>query len=287
MPVAYIPRTRELYSAYTPYRWVVNEEPPPWTPLRSRSRNRKVALMSSGGILYRDQPRFHREDASYRLIPKNAQRDDLTVWHFGYPTADAENDPNCVFPLARMREFEAAGRIGELADPAFSFHGRDLFGAQGARGTRAANRRRTCSAQRGRLLPGARLTRLPSVRWTDCPSGRSGRNPDALYDFGARHHASRQSAARGIRQFPARPSDRQTARSRYPARRSFATRCARSRPSSKPGTIVELPYVWDANDRRWEETDYTPGFLPPRAQEGRADLAEQERRRRYTTGNPG
>ena len=33
---------------------------------------------------------------------------------------------------------------------------------------------------------------------------------------------------------------------------------------SKPGTIVELPYVWDANDRRWEATDYTPGFLPPR-----------------------
>ena len=34
MPVAYIPRTRELYNAYTPYRWVVNEEPPPWTPLK-------------------------------------------------------------------------------------------------------------------------------------------------------------------------------------------------------------------------------------------------------------
>jgi hypothetical protein len=56
---------------------------------------------------------------------------------------------------------------------------------------------------------------------------------------------------------------------------------------SKPGTIVELPYVWDANDRRWEETDYTPGFLPPRPKKAVADLVEQERRRRYTTGNPG
>jgi hypothetical protein len=55
----------------------------------------------------------------------------------------------------------------------------------------------------------------------------------------------------------------------------------------KPGTIVELSYVWDANDRRWEETDYTPGFLPPRPKKADADLAEQERRRRYTTANSG
>jgi hypothetical protein len=56
---------------------------------------------------------------------------------------------------------------------------------------------------------------------------------------------------------------------------------------SKPGTIVKLPYVWDANDRRWEETDYTPGFLPPRPDKEAADLIEQERRRRYTTANSG
>ena len=94
MPVAYIPRTRELYNAYTPYRWVMNEEPPPWTPLKKPLAECKVAMMSSGGVLYRDQPRFHREDTSYRLIPKNARRDELTVWHFGYPTKDAEKDPN-------------------------------------------------------------------------------------------------------------------------------------------------------------------------------------------------
>src|SRR5579863_3324389 len=123
MPVAYIPRTRELYSAHEPYRWAVNSEPPPWTPLRKPLAQCKVALMSSGGVLYRDQPRFHREDASYRLIPKSATEDELGIWHFGYRTADAEADPNCVFPLARLRELEAAGVIGELADPAYSFMG--------------------------------------------------------------------------------------------------------------------------------------------------------------------
>jgi D-proline reductase (dithiol) PrdB len=123
MPVEYIPRTRELYSDFKPYRWVVNETAPPWTPLRKPIRESKIALMSSGGIMYRDQPRFHREDASYRRIPKNARRDDLSIWHFGYPTGDAQSDPNCVFPLERMRELEASGVIGELSDPAFSFMG--------------------------------------------------------------------------------------------------------------------------------------------------------------------
>jgi D-proline reductase (dithiol) PrdB len=122
MPIAYIPRTRELYGDYAPYRWVVNETVP-WTPFRKPIARCKIALMGSGGIMYRDQPRFHREDASYRRIPKAAERCDLSVWHFGYPTADAEADPNCVFPLERLRELEADGVIGELSDPAFSFMG--------------------------------------------------------------------------------------------------------------------------------------------------------------------
>jgi D-proline reductase (dithiol) PrdB len=123
MPVEYIPRTRELYRNYPPYRWVVNSDVPPWTPLPRPISECKVALISSGGILYRDQPRFHREDASYRLIPKTATQAELDVWHFGYPTKDAKADHNCVFPLARMRELEAAGEIGALADPAYSFMG--------------------------------------------------------------------------------------------------------------------------------------------------------------------
>lgn len=122
MPIAYIPRTRDLYDDFIPYRWVENDSAP-FTPLTKPINKCKIALMSSGGIMYRDQPRFHREDASYRRIPLDARRDELSVWHFGYPTRDAERDVNCVFPLERMRELEAAGVIGELVDPAFSFMG--------------------------------------------------------------------------------------------------------------------------------------------------------------------
>lgn len=124
MPVAYIERTRELYSDFKPYRWVDNSNQPiPFTPLTKPLSECRIALISSGGMMYRDQPRFHREDASYRRIPKNARREDLSVWHFGYPTRDAELDPNCVLPLERMRELEAAREIGELVDPVFSFMG--------------------------------------------------------------------------------------------------------------------------------------------------------------------
>jgi D-proline reductase (dithiol) PrdB len=122
MPVDYIPRTRDLYSDFIPYRWVVNETVP-FTPLKKPIAQCRVAMISSGGFMYRDQPRFHREDSTYRRIPKNAGRDELNVWHFGYPTQDAATDPNCVFPLERLRELEAAGVIGELIDPVFSFMG--------------------------------------------------------------------------------------------------------------------------------------------------------------------
>src|SRR5260370_10847994 len=113
MALDYIPRTRELYRSFNnPYQWVANDDVP-WTPLKKRIADCKIALMSSGGILWRDQPRFHREDASYRRISKPATRDELNVWHFGYRTDDAQRDPNCVFPLERMRELETERVIGE------------------------------------------------------------------------------------------------------------------------------------------------------------------------------
>jgi D-proline reductase (dithiol) PrdB len=131
MPIAYIPRTREMYKEYPPYRWVVNSDVP-WTPLGKPLKSCRLALIGSGGILYRGQPRFHREDVSYRRIPKSALPSELSIWHFGYLTADAQKDPNCVFPLERLREFEREGVIGELCDPAFSFMG-GIYSARRAR----------------------------------------------------------------------------------------------------------------------------------------------------------
>ena len=54
----------------------------------------------------------------------------------------------------------------------------------------------------------------------------------------------------------------------------------------RPGMIVELPYVWDPNDRLWEETDYTGDFLPPRPPKEDADLIEAERQSRFAHSIP-
>jgi hypothetical protein len=50
---------------------------------------------------------------------------------------------------------------------------------------------------------------------------------------------------------------------------------------SMPGTIIDLPYIWDPNDHTWEQTDYTDGFLPPRPPTEDADKVEAERRARF------
>ena len=123
--VDYISRTRELYAPIPPYQWADNRSRPvPWTPLVKPLPQCRVALASSGGIYRRDQPPFElHDDTTIRTIPTDTPAADLAVRHFGYPTADAERDPNCVFPLERMRELVAAATVGALAPTALTFMG--------------------------------------------------------------------------------------------------------------------------------------------------------------------
>ena len=122
-PIDYIPRTRELYSDYPAYRWVVNEDVP-WAPLEKPLVKCRVALLSSGGVHHKDQKPFHtKDDTSLREIPKDVAVGDLRVSHFGYRTRSAKKDPNCVFPIERMLELEREGVIGEFADPAYAMMG--------------------------------------------------------------------------------------------------------------------------------------------------------------------
>lgn len=120
MPIAYIARTRERYAEYPPFRWAVNTEAP-WTPLAKPIKECRLALVSSGGFYLKTQPPFGENDTSYRKIPWDTNPADLRIYHHGYRDADADRDPNCVFPIERLRELEAAGVIGALADPAISF----------------------------------------------------------------------------------------------------------------------------------------------------------------------
>jgi hypothetical protein len=48
-----------------------------------------------------------------------------------------------------------------------------------------------------------------------------------------------------------------------------------------PATIVELPYIWDENDRSWEERDYTKGWMPQRLTSEAADALEAARQKKF------
>ncbi|HEY2773077.1 MAG TPA: glycine/sarcosine/betaine reductase selenoprotein B family protein [Candidatus Binatia bacterium] len=125
MPVDYIARTRELYDPLPPYRWTDNRgRPVPWTPLAKPVSACRVALVASGGVYVEGQQPFHfKDDTSIRIVPADTEVSRLRVAHFGYPTADAQRDPNCVFPIDRLRELRADGAIADIAPDAVTFMG--------------------------------------------------------------------------------------------------------------------------------------------------------------------
>ncbi len=115
MPIAYIQRTRERYAQYPPYKWSLHDDAP-WTPLAKPIRDSRLALVSSGGFYTADQAPFVENDTSYRIIPRDAAPTSLRIYHHGYRDDDADRDPNCVFPLERLRELQQVGVIGEVTD---------------------------------------------------------------------------------------------------------------------------------------------------------------------------
>ncbi len=125
-PVDYIARTREQYDklGYPPYKWVRNEDPPPFAPLAKPLSKAKVGLVASGGIYRTGQVAFHyRDDFSFREIPADTPTSELRATHFAYDLTDARRDPNAVFPLATLRNLVDEGRIGGLAPHAYTFMG--------------------------------------------------------------------------------------------------------------------------------------------------------------------
>jgi D-proline reductase (dithiol) PrdB len=125
-PVEYIARISQQYSKlrYKPYQWVISAQPPPWRPLRKPLARSRLALVASGGIYATGQVAFHhKDDTSFRAIPRTVPTQDLHVTHFAYDKTDARSDPNVVFPIDTLRGLVAEGFIGELADHAYTFMG--------------------------------------------------------------------------------------------------------------------------------------------------------------------
>jgi len=126
MTVEYMKRIKEKYTAqgYAPYQWVVNEDPPPWQPLRKPLSECRVGLIASGGIYVAGQVAFHyKDDTSFRMIPGDVKTEDLRATHFAYDLTDVRQDPNTVFPLGTLRQLVSEGIIGELGEHVYTFMG--------------------------------------------------------------------------------------------------------------------------------------------------------------------
>lgn len=126
MHVEYMKLVGDLYSqlGFPPYRWAVNDAPPPWvSPAKPLSQCR-LTLIASGGIYMTGQVAFHfKDDTSYRAIPTTVQSQDLRATHFAYDLSAARRDPNAVFPLDTLRGLVKEGFLGGLTENAYTFMG--------------------------------------------------------------------------------------------------------------------------------------------------------------------
>ena len=114
--------------------WAEMEKPRPipWTPLAKPMKECKVALISSAGIALKSDRPFDQEgerrnpwwgDPSYRVLPATATSADVRLYHLHIDPRPAEQDLNCLFPLARLKELEQAREIGASAEQHFSIMG--------------------------------------------------------------------------------------------------------------------------------------------------------------------
>lgn len=114
--------------------WIARETPRdiPWTPLSKPLAESTVALISSGGIALKSDRPFDQQgernnpwwgDPSYRVLPRTATEQDIEIYHLHVNPRFAKQDLNCLFPLGRLLDLEAAGEIGRSATQHYSFMG--------------------------------------------------------------------------------------------------------------------------------------------------------------------
>ncbi len=116
LPAAMAKRLAELECPdFTTTPWV---EGPPLA-------RRRVAVVSSAGLVVRGEPPFRGRDPDFRTIPAATPAGQLLMSHISinYDRTGFAEDRNVVFPLDRLGELAAEGAIGSVAATHYSFMG--------------------------------------------------------------------------------------------------------------------------------------------------------------------
>jgi len=131
--------TRAIQSRHPGWKLPAVDGFPFTLPAKSVSASR-VCLVSLAGVYRKGQKPFNtapgpvppelramrfrdRGDWSLRQIPLESDPAELAIAHAHYDHSEADEDINCVFPLARLSELEMEGFIGESAPVHYSMMG--------------------------------------------------------------------------------------------------------------------------------------------------------------------
>ena len=97
----------------------------PWAVNNKSLSKKKVAIITTAGLNFREDHNFEFVDSSYRALPRDLAASDILMTHasVNYDRSGFQEDINVVFPVDRFKELESEGVIGRLADVNYSFMG--------------------------------------------------------------------------------------------------------------------------------------------------------------------
>jgi D-proline reductase (dithiol) PrdB len=96
----------------------------PWVT-GSPLSERRVAIVSSAGLVVRGGVPFRGRDPDYHTIPPGTRPQDLLISHvsINFDRTGFQEDWNVVFPIDRLNELAAQGTISSVTDTHYSFMG--------------------------------------------------------------------------------------------------------------------------------------------------------------------
>jgi D-proline reductase (dithiol) PrdB len=120
--------SRSLRVFLRTYRWR-RIDPVPWQPLAKPLSECRVGIVTSAGLVEPGQEPFDDDvrggDWSYRVLSADADVQSLIESHRSnaFDRAGLQVDKGLAFPLERLRELVANGRIGSISGRHLSFMG--------------------------------------------------------------------------------------------------------------------------------------------------------------------
>jgi len=120
----------ETINARYPGSMIRKDDAVPLAPLRVPLSEARISFVSSSGVQPKGTLPFDNThpvgDFSFRRVPSTSTAADLEIHQIKYPTHGALEDINVLYPLDRLREFVAEGRVGGLTRDFFSFIGYNM-----------------------------------------------------------------------------------------------------------------------------------------------------------------